>query len=293
GRGGRGAEVGEWGMKEVRGVDCGDYITNHNLQTWEAWLENKLKHPRVYRYERVDTRMPQFDLSPEEIEDVMVVLKGMRGKVIDAVVRGHKLTPMEQMRERGRELVRWYNCYGCHSVDGFKGDIRQAAEYSGDKITLAPPITEGEGAKTQPPWLFGFFKNVKQLRPWLNVRMPTFGFTDDEATQLVAMFSAIDHAEYPYRYYHVQLDGPRRQVAKAIFENLKCTSCHVVGEQKLSPEDMARAAPNLLMAKDRLRAEWIVKWLSNPEALQNGTRMPSFFAGGANLLQGLMSTPAG
>ncbi len=290
---GIGAELTEFGVKETLRLDFGDYVPNHKLQTWENWLKNKLVHPRVYRYDRVDTRMPQFDLSSDEVEAVMVVLKGMRGKQLDSSVRGHKLSVHEEERERGRELVRWFNCYGCHTVDGYTGDIRQAAEYQGDHATLAPPIILGEGAKTQPPWLFSFFKNVKRLRPWLNVRMPTFGFSDDQATSLVAMFSAFDHAEYPYRYYDVKLEGDRKQVAEALFTNLKCTSCHIVGEQKLSPEDMARAAPNLLMAKDRLRAEWIVKWLSNPEALQSGTRMPSFFSGGANLLQGLMSTPAG
>jgi mono/diheme cytochrome c family protein len=290
---GIGAELTEFGLKEVSRLDYGDYIVNHKQQTWEAWLENKLKHPRVYRYERVDTRMPQFDLTPEEIEDVMVVMKGMRGKTLEAQVRGHKLSPREAERERGRELMRWYNCYGCHIVDGHVGDIRQAKEYQGDAATFAPPNISGEGAKTQPPWLFSFFKNVVRLRPWLSVRMPTFGFDDAQATSLVSMFSALDHAQYPYPYYDVKLEGARKLSASAMFTSLKCTSCHVVGDVKLTPEEAQKAAPNLLLAKHRLRPEWIVKWLSNPEAIQPGTRMPSFFAGGANLLQGLMQTPDG
>src|SRR5437762_2625916 len=105
---------------------------------------------------------------------------------------------MDEEREKGRELVRTYNCYGCHTVDGFRGDIRGAKEYQGDLAPMAPPLLSGEGAKTQPAWLFGFLKDVKKLRPWLNVRMPTFGFADNDATTLVAMFSAFDHAEYPY-----------------------------------------------------------------------------------------------
>ncbi len=290
---GIGVELTEFGIKEVSRLDYGDYIVQHNLQTWEAWLENKLKHPRVYRYERVDTRMPQFDLTPEEITDIMVVLKGARGKTLDAQVRGHKLSPMEAEREHGRELVRWYNCYGCHIVDGHVGDIRQAKEYEGDRATFAPPNISGEGAKTQPTWLFGFLKNVIRLRPWLNVRMPTFGFADDQATSLVAMFSAFDHAEYPYPYYDVKNEQPKKAIGDAMFTNLKCTSCHVVGDQKLTVEEAQKAAPNLLLARSRLRAEWIVKWLSNPDWIQPGTRMPSFWAGGMNLLQALIGTPDG
>jgi cytochrome c2 len=290
---GIGVDLSEFGVKETARLDYGDYIVNHNNQTWAAWLKNKLEHPRVYRYERVDTRMPQFDLTPEEITDVMVVLKGMRGKNLDAKELSHQLTPMEAKRERGRELVRWYNCYGCHIVDGYVGDIRQAPIYQGDKQTQAPPNITGEGAKTQPPWLFGFLKNVIKIRPWLSVRMPTFSFPDEQATSLVAMFSAFDNAQYPYPYYNVKNEQPEKAIGDALFTNLKCQSCHVIGDVKLSPDEAMKAAPNLMLAKHRLRPEWIVKWLSNPDWVQPGTRMPSFWSGGVNLLQALMGTPDG
>src|SRR5262249_40686368 len=70
---GIGVELTEFGAKTIERLDFGDYITDHNRQTWDAWTYHKLRHPRVYRYERVDTRMPQFDLSEEEIRDAMVV----------------------------------------------------------------------------------------------------------------------------------------------------------------------------------------------------------------------------
>ena len=39
----------------------------------------------------------------------------------------------------------------------------------------------------------------------------------------------------------------------------------------------ALAAPNFLLAKERLRPDWIPIWLKNPQALLDGTRMPSFW----------------
>ena len=36
-------------------------------------------------------------------------------------------------------------------------------------------------------------------------------------------------------------------------------------------------APNLSLAKDRLRPEWIVDWLRDPQNEMPGTKMPSFF----------------
>ena len=288
---GIGAELTEFGTKEVSRLDFGDFIVKHSLQTWDNWLRNKLEHPRVYRYERVDTRMPQFDLDGEEIEDVMVVLKGMRGRTRDNDERGHRLTEAEQIRENGRALVRMYNCYGCHTVDGHTGDIRQMKQYGGDEgPRFAPPVINGEGAKTQPEWLFSFLKQPIKLRPHLTVRMPTFGFSDEQATSLVGMFSALDGADFPYHDYRgTVLDGARRQQAETAFKAAQCTQCHTLGDTP-SPEMAAKGAPNLLLAKHRLRAEWIARWIQNPQVLYPGVNMPSFFASG-NPLAGADKNP--
>jgi cytochrome c2 len=277
---GIGADLSDFGVKDVARLDYGDYIVKHTQQTWASWIENKLKHPRVYRYERVETRMPQFDLTPDEITDVMVVLKGMRGKTRDSEVRGHRLTAMEQAREKGRELVRFYNCYGCHTVDGFTGDIRQMAQFQDDNARFAPPVINGEGGKTQPSWLFGFLKAPSKLRQSLAVRMPTFGFTDEEATTLVQMFSAFDGAEFPYHdYSNITLDANRRVMAESTFKAAQCLNCHALTDQ-LTPDQAAIGAPNLLLAKHRLRGEWLLRWLHDPQVLAPGVNMPSFFTNG-------------
>jgi mono/diheme cytochrome c family protein len=303
---GIGAELTEFGTKEVSRLDFGDYITKHTEQTWDAWLKNKLEHPRVYRYERVDTRMPQFDLCGDpreekreeckgrenEVELLMVVLKGMRGKTRDNDFRGHKLTEAEAVRERGRELVRFYNCYGCHTVDGHTGDIRSMKQYGGDEgPRFAPPVIVGEGAKTQPEWLFEFLKAPIKLRPNLSVRMPTFGLPDDQATTLVGMFNALDGSEYPYRDYRgYTLEGPRKQQAQTAFAQAQCTQCHTLGDNP-PPDIAAKGAPNLLLAKHRLRPEWLARWIRDPQVLYPGVNMPSFFNSG-NPLVGLAANPA-
>lgn len=288
---GIGVELSEFGAKTVDRLDFGDYVTDHDLMTWDRWTYHKLKRPRVYRYERVDTSMPQHDLTDEEIWSVMTVLRGMRGAEFVGPL-AVKLDGAGKARERGRELVRFYNCHGCHTVDGRDGDIRQI--YPGDMATFAPPNLLGEGAKTQPAWLFGFLKNVVPLRPWLSIRMPTFDLSDEQATALTGMFSALDGAEYPYRYYgDTRLEGAPREVAQQLFyEDFKCTSCHLVGEKTLTPDEAAKAAPNLQLAKQRLRGEWIASWIDDPQPWMPGTRMPSFFPGGVDLLDLMLQTPA-
>ena len=47
---------------------------------------------------------------------------------------------------------------------------------------FTPPVLYKEGAKVQSAWLFDFLKEPIALRPWLDVRMPVFHMTEDEAT---------------------------------------------------------------------------------------------------------------
>ena len=39
-------------------------------------------------------------------------------------------------------------------------------------------------------------------------------------------------------------------------------------------------APDLTIAKKRLKPEWVSQWLTDPQTLQEGTMMPTFFADG-------------
>ena len=37
-------------------------------------------------------------------------------------------------------------------------------------------------------------------------------------------------------------------------------------------------APNLILAKERLRPEWMLEWMIDPQTVQPGTKMPNFFS---------------
>ena len=41
---GIGAELSEFGLKTTDRLDYGDWIPDHNSQTWDRWLYHKLKH---------------------------------------------------------------------------------------------------------------------------------------------------------------------------------------------------------------------------------------------------------
>ncbi len=68
--------------------------------------------------------------------------------------------------EKGRRLVRQYNCVGCHIIEGEGGyirptiveDFKKQGRGEDEAISFAPPDLIGEGKKVQPDWLFDFLK---------------------------------------------------------------------------------------------------------------------------------------
>jgi mono/diheme cytochrome c family protein len=151
---------------------------------------------------------------------------------------------------------------------------------------MAPPVIVGEGAKVNPEWLFSFLMAPTPIRPWMQaengdyakmgVRMPTFGFTDDEATLLVQHFSYISGEKTPFRY-----DPPRDKAAqdkllatgKAVFELRQCAKCHVVAGTKVVTDT---PAPAFADVAPRIQKDWFEPWIRNPKSFAPGTGMTAF-----------------
>ena len=294
-----GADLNDFGNKAVDLLDFGDAITNPREQNWFNWSDLKLRHPRAFGYERVETRMPQFDLTDEEVSLLMVTLKSYQTA---RVPEGYAAAQDDRRQgvQQGEKVVEFYGCRNCHIINNEGGAIRD--RYLGvdddgnpaedpEKLSQAPPILNGEGFKTQPPWLHAFLRKPSPLRPWLKVRMPTFPlggpFTTvasntpsdsrDKAGEITRFFSASAAKSYPFVFTQAEVPKERLDKAQALFTELKCLQCHLSSKDIPEGRNPADLAPNLGMAKTRLRPDWIVYWLSDPQKFQPGTRMPSFF----------------
>jgi cytochrome c2 len=66
------------------------------------------------------------------------------------------------------------------------------------------------------------------------------------------------------------------KLGKELFESYQCALCHATREGQPLTSDIV--APNLILAKERLRPEWMIEWLIDPQKLQAGTKMPNFFS---------------
>ncbi len=277
--------LNEFGAKTPEELFFGDAIARGDVkeESWEDWTIGKLMNSRVYATEQVAQRMPNFGFAEEDARTLAVLLKSWDGRRIGTDYL-HNKGRIGEALEQGRRLVRRYNCVGCHIIEGEGGFIRpmlaEALNVSLDEVpSFAPPDLVGEGRKVQPKWLFEFLKDpVTKIRPWLNVRMPTFGFSDEETNALIEYFQALEGLSKPFVKVEAELTSVEKRAAEKLFSNdyFSCFSCHQVGRKK--PEGGPEGwAPDFLLAPDRLNPDWVFDWISNPQALQPGTKMPSFY----------------
>lgn len=287
-----GTELTEEGSKSLERLDFGFVDIEHANY---AWFKQKLLDPRIFDRGRIKPddeklRMPNFHFTEEEAEAVVTVLLGLvKERPVSKIV---PRTAKNLYMEEGRKMVHLFNCQGCHVIEGEGGAVQPMVQewlirYDGRSETEAealvksfsPPNLVGEGKKVQAPWLFDFLHEPAAIRPWLKVRMPTYNFEARYLNAFVRYFSALDDQDLPFApAVDTHLTPEELDAAEKLFSKnyLDCAKCHIVGDKMPdgSPENWA---PNFALAKSRLKPQWIIEWLKNPQDLLPGTKMPTYF----------------
>lgn len=293
-------ELGGFAKKDVTTLDFGYAIADHHLQTTETFATLKLDSPRIYRRDRIELKMGDFDLSPREIRALVTFLKG----IVPAKPK-EAFNPNKQEAYAsalvGRQLVEDYNCRGCHVIEDQGGDIDafRAAQLSADGQARAPFLT-AEGFRVQPEWLFTFLRDpgANGIRPWLHphwaygedvpndkmaIRMPTFPFSNEEVTAIVRYFASWDGQEYPYQVPRAK-ELTREEKNYTLTHMMaadaaNCLSCHFAGEFPVArgQSELGKMAPNLNNVHKRLRPEWVKAWLLRPQNFLPYTKMTAFW----------------
>ena len=265
--------LSEFGTKRPEELAFGDAATEME-HTWLAWTKGKLTFSRRYATEAIVQRMPNFNFTEGEADTIALVLRSWDGRRVYEDFSEPSNSWMS-MRQEGRLVAEFYNCAGCHVLEHQRGDIRSVI----GSVGFSPPNLNTEGRKVQSDWLYRFLSGPTTIRPWLKVRMPTFHFDEREKTAVVNYFLALEEYDESFDYIDAsQFSDASLSAGRKLFDDLKCLSCHVL-ESKASytPAEAATLAPNLRMAYQRLRPEWVVDWLRDPQVIDPGTRMPSYF----------------
>ncbi len=257
------------GRKRVDELDFGD---TQIPKTWDAWIFNKVKDARVFATDRIFSKMPVFAFGDSEVVLLRTLLRSFTKEEPNPVYQ-KPFDSRQQAMEAGRRLTLHYNCINCHQIEDTGGYVVATLKDEG----MAPPLLRPEGAKVQEQWLHEFLKNPTAVRPWLEIRMPTFSLTEGEIDTVMKYFLALHDRELELRDYKAFQPQPAYVSAgKKLFDDFQCLSCHYTGT---IPEGKKSAdlAPDLTLTRGRLKPEWILDWIADPEAIQPGTRMPTYF----------------
>ncbi|HYM77436.1 MAG TPA: c-type cytochrome [Candidatus Dormibacteraeota bacterium] len=260
-------------------------------QPWyghKGFFEHKLAEPNVYDQGKVKgeteaLRMPNVHLTKEEVLDLTTFLMGSQETSLPGTYQYKPGDARHDIQEGWWVIVK-YNCTACHQIiPGQRTVLMRLPQYQ-DAQEQLPPKLLTEGARVDPEWLRKFLSNPSLsttdtnrngVRPYLKVRMPTFSFSDNELRKLVRFFEALSQQPLPYIPEQVPvLTAKETDMARSLFSSTAapCLKCHATGDPS---HDKIATAPNFLLAKERLKPDWVERWITDPQAVSPGTSMPS------------------
>ena len=203
----------------------------------ESWFKTKLKTPRVFN---PDLKMPDYQLSDNEIEALNTVLLGLtrENPPREYIVT----TPAPDFALAGEvgRLIDDVKCLTCHSIRGRGGK-------------LAPDLSF-EGSAVEEAWLKDFLRAPDMIRPLLK-QMPKFNLTEREVT-LLAQFikTALVDERIPEESWPEQPAGEvETHGGREIYQRSGCHACHQIGSVG------GAVGPNLTTVGDRLTFGYLLQ----------------------------------
>ncbi len=281
--------------------------------TPKGFFEHKLSAPEMYDFGMVkaegeELKMPNFfeptatfddktikkakealpELSPESKQQIEQITTFLMGSVDSEYPKRYWYLPDGQKKDvqEGWWVVKKYNCEGCHQFTLDQPSVLMTLPryLTPDGKGQLPPRLVTEGARVNPEWLARFLANPAMsetdtdrdgVRSYLKVRMPTFFLSPIEVRKLVRFFQALSQQPMPYIPQKLDpLSDRETAMARALFTSraAPCLKCHAIG---LPAHDKFATAPNFLLAKERLKPDWVTHWILDPAMIDPGTAMPS------------------
>lgn len=264
-----GPDLDGYGDKVVDLLDWGGHPTPVERRTRRRWTELKLTRPLAFDRPPGVLLMPWQKLRSGEVQGLLVLLRSLTETEAGPVARA---TERARHLRRGESLVQTLGCRQCHSVGGEGAPIRALWPRPSDR----PPPLDHQGAKVLPQWLQGFLRRPIALRPWLAMRMPAFDLDAEEAAALAGYFAAQDRASFPFVPPRDEApEGAELEGALALFTKMQCVRCHLLSNAPtLKPGELA---PDLALSGNRLRRDWIRRFVLEPQKVLPGTKMPTLF----------------
>jgi type 1 glutamine amidotransferase/cytochrome c551/c552 len=208
--------------------------------------------------------------------------------------------------EFSERRIRALRCMGCHDRDGERarwsewgtvsvaGAPELAAAGLQDPLEAPPqrPALTFTGDQFETPWLAAFLagKLDSKPRPWLAARMPAFR----AEAALLAEGLALGHGQDPRPPPPEPADGALQELGARLLGagGFSCTSCHPAGVAP-APGEPSFKAISLAVSRQRLRKEFYLRWMINPQRISPRTPMPAYAdEEGRSVLTGILDGDA-
>ncbi len=205
----------------------------------------------------ISLAMPMWGktFSKEQIADLVAYVQTLsKGRPMEK----KSPTRLEEIKAMGET-----ECRLCHVK---QGEHRQ----------IAPDLGQ-EGSKLNKDWVYAFLKKPTKVRPvgfipLTKSVMPNFQLTDEEALSLTEyLMTKKDPRISKAVLGEIKMTPGEIQKGRKLFEEVySCDACHRIGDKG------GIVGPNLAQAGRRLRPEWMMTWLKNPQAIRPDSPMPNF-----------------
>ncbi len=190
--------------------------------------------------------------------------------------------PQTPRLNHGRQLIVKFNCIGCHRLQNI------------DRPAMLGPDLTSVGTKVSREWIYKWLKDPRTITDAdgnvtvdgvdTNPRMPKFQLSDQELRALSAYLS-VQRAKpvAPYRFNPrvvavAAKNGDVADQGKIRFNQMFCVTCHALavdrgGETTLIGGDIG---PELTKVGSKVKPEWLVAWLRDPQSYLQHTKMPQY-----------------
>jgi mono/diheme cytochrome c family protein len=169
-------------------------------------------------------KMPRFNLSQEEAEDVAMYLHRL-GAPHDLVT-----APDVKPSKNGptpNELLYATGCLACHTV----GELGQQGPYAGGDLSLIAD-------KRSPDWLNTWLSSPEKINP--QHRMPAFKLNRTERGLLVQALSKLGEKEdISYGFAEHDIPTPQVNRGRELVKQFQCANCHKIPAVEASPQEYA------------------------------------------------------
>jgi len=195
--------------------------------------------------------------------------------------------------EQARLILARLNCTGCHERNGAGGLpaalvskmlVNQSEQNS---EAVSPPPLTGIAGKLLGPAIRQVLDGGARARPWMALQMPHFDGA--QLAPLPAALAADDGETLHNEPFRPPADEALIEAGRTLVgeKGFSCTKCH----DMLGIASLGTRGPELTRVAERVNYDWYVRWMTDPQRLQPGTRMPTVFFGGkstyTHILDGL------